>query len=173
MSTDEFLKQEYMTLRDEIRSAKSRMFLLLILGLVLMPVAGWLAREHPNAFASAAIPFVLLIIMISFIMEQNSIVRAGRYLREHVEPKVKEVVGWEQWLESNPRLREVDRVFVGTFLIIFCLFYAIGIHTALSTISEVYYDHVWYAAVGYGVGGLWLVIVLVRHWRSCMTTQSN
>ena len=86
MGTEEFMKQQFCALRDEIRDSKSRIFWLLIIGIVLVMVSGYLAAEHPNAFANAAIPFLLLALMLSFISEQNNIARAGRYVREAVEP---------------------------------------------------------------------------------------
>src|SRR5687768_3492415 len=112
MATDEFMKQQFLTLRDEIRESKARIFWLLILGMLLVMVSGYLAAEHPNAFGNAAIPFLLLGLMLSFVSEQNNIARAGRYLREIVEPRIENVLGWEHWLEDKPRLREVDHAFV-------------------------------------------------------------
>ena len=88
-------------------------------------VAGYLAAEHPTAFANAAIPFLLLGLMLSFISEQNNIARAGRYLRETVEPQIENVMGWEHWLETKPRLREVDHSFVLGFSVLFLIFFAI------------------------------------------------
>src|SRR3954463_6757596 len=73
MATDQFMKQQFLTLRDEIRESKARIFWLLIIGMVLVMVAGYLAAEHPNAFANAAIPFLLLGLVLSFVSEQNNI----------------------------------------------------------------------------------------------------
>ncbi|HEY3392599.1 MAG TPA: hypothetical protein VGK58_07820, partial [Lacipirellulaceae bacterium] len=67
MSTDDFMQQQYLTLRDEIRESKARIFWLMILGMALVMAAGYLAAEHPSAFANAAIPFLLLGLMLSFI----------------------------------------------------------------------------------------------------------
>ena len=60
MNTDDFLRSQYLTLRDEIRESKSKIFWILISGMVLVLTAGYLAAEHPSAFANAAIPFLLL-----------------------------------------------------------------------------------------------------------------
>src|SRR5262245_10815007 len=97
MTTDEFMKQQFLTLRDEIRESKARIFWLLIIGILLVMVAGYLAAEHPNAFANAAIPFLLLALMLAFVAEQNNIARAGRYLREMVEPRITDLPCWEKW----------------------------------------------------------------------------
>ena len=58
MNTDEFLKSQYVSLRDEIRESKAHIFWLLIVGMILVMAAGYLAAEHPSAFANAAIPFL-------------------------------------------------------------------------------------------------------------------
>jgi hypothetical protein len=67
--------------------------------------AGYLAAEHPSAFANADIPLLLLGLMLAFISEQNNIAHAGRCLREAAEPSIENLVGREHWLESKPLLR--------------------------------------------------------------------
>src|SRR5258705_12505783 len=136
MSNDEFMKQQFLTLRDEIRDSKARIFWLLIIGIVLVMVAGYLAAEHPNAFANAAIPFLLLGLMLAFISEQNNIARAGRYLRETVEPEIENLKGWEHWLETKPRLREVDHAFVIGFSVLFWVFFVIATSLTLVTLGK-------------------------------------
>jgi uncharacterized membrane protein YfcA len=173
MSTDEFMKQEYLTLRDEIRESKARIFWLLIIGMVLVMAAGYLAAEHPSAFANAAIPFLLLGLMLSFVSEQNNIARAGRYLRETVEPRIQDLVGWEHWLESKPSLREVDHQFVIGFSVLFLIFFAITTSLTLVQIDKnapEYY--VIAAAIAYALGALCIVYVLWRHWRSSTDPRS-
>src|SRR5919108_757348 len=102
----------------------------------LVMAAGYLAAEHPSAFANAAIPFLLLGLLLAFVSEQNNIARAGRYLRETVEPRIQNLVGWEHWLESKPRLREVDHSFVLGFSILFLIFFAITTSLTLSQIDK-------------------------------------
>jgi uncharacterized membrane protein YfcA len=167
MSTDDFMKQQYATLRDEIRESKSRIFWLLIIGMALVMASGYLAAEHPSAFANAAIPFLLLGLMLSFISEQNNIARAGRYLREAVEPRIQDVTGWEHWLESKPRLREVDHSFVMGFSALFLIFFAITTSLTLVQLDRTAHDlYVWAAAISYALGAICIMFVLWRHWRS-------
>ncbi|HPF39971.1 MAG TPA: hypothetical protein P5081_23995 [Phycisphaerae bacterium] len=177
MPQDEFMKQQYLTLRDEIRSSKSRVFFILVLGTLFIPVAAFVAKEYGNAFAAASIPFILLVLMIAFIMEQNSIVRAGRYLKEHVEPHIDGIVTWENWLESNKKLRDTDRYFFGSFLLVLLVFYAIGSGIAIEAIATFAEMNswfgaynIWISAVGYAVGGLWFLVVWLGHWRMCTRT---
>ena len=167
MATDDFMKQQYLTLRDEIRESKARIFWLLIIGMVLVMAAGYLAAEHPSAFANAAIPFLLLGLMLTFVSEQNNIARAGRYLRETVEPRIENLVGWEHWLETKPRLREVDHSFVLGFSVLFLIFFAITTSLTLVQLDKNTHEaYVWAAAIAYALGAFCIGVVLWRHWRS-------
>jgi hypothetical protein len=171
MSAEEFMKQQYLTLRDEIRASKARIFILLVIGTLLIPAVGYFAKESIGTFASASMPFVIIIMMIAFLMEQNSIIRAGRYLKLHVEPHIEGLMTWETWLESNHRLRDTDRYFFSSFLLVFFIFYAIGAGAAIQGLAQQWPEHYWYGAAAYSVGGLWFLVVLVGHWNSCTTTN--
>lgn len=171
MTSDEFTKEQYLTLRGEIREAKARMFWLLVLGSVLVPVAGFAADQFQSTFSSVCTPFIVLVLMLAFVMEQNSIVRAGRYLKEHVEPHMEGMTTWESWLESNRDLRSVDRYFFGMFLVVFFLFYLVGAGVAIGSLAQRVERQWYYAGVMYGLGAIWFVVVLLRHWHSCTTTK--
>jgi uncharacterized membrane protein YfcA len=167
MLTDDFVIREYVSLREEIRDAKARIFWLLLIGMFFVMVSGFLAAEYPKAFANAAIPFLLLGLMLSFISEQNNIARAGRYLREAVEPRIENLEGWEHWLENKPRLREVDHSFVLGFSLLFLIFFSIT-----TSLTLVQFDkngrelYVWGAGIAYALGAFCIGVVLWRHWRS-------
>jgi uncharacterized membrane protein YfcA len=172
MNTDEFLRSQYVSLRDEIRESKAHIFWLLIAGIVLVLVAGYMAAEHPSAFANAAIPILLLSLMLTYISEQNNIARAGRYLREIVEPRIADLVCWEHWLESKQQLREVDHAFVIGFSAIFMVFFAIT--TSLTLWQLVLHNEEWYVwSVGgaYVLGGLLVIYVFIRHYRASTATE--
>lgn len=166
MNPEEFSKQQYVMLRAEIGDSKARVFWLLIVGMLLVLASGYLAAEHPSAFANAAIPFLLLALMMSFIAEESNISRAGRYLREVVEPNIKGMTCWEHWLETENRYREVDRAFVVGFSIIFLLFFVISASLTIRQLDLAAYTHavVWPAGIAYALGGICVVYVLIRHW---------
>lgn len=172
MSIDEFNKQQYITLREEIRTCKARVFFLLVLGTLFIPAAAFAAKEFGATFASAGTPFILLVLMLAFLMEQNAIVRAGKYLREHVEPKLQDNVTWESWLESNRKLREMDRYFFATFLLVFTMFYVLLSGMAIDALANDFpQTYIYYGTAGYGVGGVWFLIVWLGHWRTCTSTS--
>lgn len=167
MNTEEFLKSQYLTLRDEIRESKAHIFWLLITGMILVLAAGYLAAEHPSAFANAAIPVLLLALMLTFISEQNNIARAGRYLREVVEPRIQDLTCWEHWLESKHQLREVDHAFVIGFNVIFMVFFAISVSLTLwQLVVRGQEWYVWSVGAAYLLGGICVMYVFIRHYRA-------
>lgn len=166
MSSDDFSKQQYISLRAEISESKSRVFWLLIVGIFLVLASGYLAASQPSAFANASIPFLLLAIMLSFIAEESNISRAGRYLREVVEPKIGDLLGWEHWLESQQRYREVDRAFVVGFSTLFLLFFVLSASLTIRQLDHAgqYQSLVWSLGAAYTLGAFCVLYVLVRHW---------
>jgi len=167
MNTDEFVRSQYHALRDEIRESKAHIFWLLITGIVLVMAAGFLAAEYPSAFTNAAIPVLLLALMLTFISEQNNIARAGRYLREIVEPRIQDLTCWEHWLESKHQLREVDHAFVIGFNVIFMVFFAISVSLTLwQLVLRGQEWYVWSVGTAYILGGLCVLYVFVRHYRA-------
>ncbi len=174
MTRDEFLKQEFLALRKEILDSKSRAFWILVVGIVLIVSASYLAVAHPSTFANPAIPIVLLVLVLAFIVEQNGIIRAGRYLREQVEPNIQDTMGWERWLESNRSYREVDRFFFAGFIASFLGFFAIASSLSLLQLNDRPSTLLSKcAATAYGLGAVLVVFVLIRHWHSCTTTADE
>jgi len=167
MNTEEFLKSQYLSLRDEIRESKEHVFWLLIAGMVLVMAAGYLAAEHPSAFANAAIPFLLLALMLAYISEQNNISRAGHYLKEVVEPRIQDLTCWEHWLESKHQFREVDHAFVVGFSVIFLIFFAISTSLTLwQLVLRGQEKYVWAVGGAYVAGALCIIYVFSRHWKA-------
>ncbi len=167
MDDNEFLKQQFIALRAEIQASKSRALWIVMVGIFLVVAAAYLSTVKPRIFASAAIPFSLLMLILAYTVEQNGIIRAGRYIRDHIEPAFKNEKGWEDWLSSNTAFREVDRYFFFGFIVIFLAFYSISCTVSLEMFKDLNYS--WVAkSAGYTFGGgfLFVVLVLFRHWRT-------
>jgi hypothetical protein len=166
METNDFSRQQYVTLRAEISESKSRVFWLLIVGMFIVLLAGYMAGEHPASAANAAFPFLLLALMLSFIAEESNISRAGRYLREVIEPKIKEMTCWEHWLESQTQYREVDRAFVVGFSMIFFAFFVLAASLIIRQLDLTGGSQflIWTLAAAYTLSGICVVYVLMRHW---------
>ncbi|MBX3433204.1 MAG: hypothetical protein KF847_07775 [Pirellulales bacterium] len=166
MNLDEFSKQQYVALRAEISESKARIFWLLIVGMLLVIVGGYMAAAQPSGFANASIPLLILALMLSFIAESSNISRAGRYLREVVEPRIKDFSCWEHWLESHGRYREVDRAFVVGFNVVFLVFFGISASLSLRQLdmSAQKQQIVWAAGITYALGAACVAYVFARHW---------
>jgi uncharacterized membrane protein YfcA len=169
MSNEEFTKQQYLALKDEIRDSKTRIFWLMIIAITLVMISGYLAAEYPSAFANAATPFLLIALMLSFTAEQNNISRAGRYVREVIEPASQDHPGWEHWLEMRKEVREVDHSFVVGFTVLFVAFFAIATSLTLRQLDK--QGQQWLVAcamIAYVLGAVLMGYVMWRHWKSSM-----
>lgn len=169
MSSNEFLKQQYISLRAEIDASASRMFWLLIIGMGLVMLSGYMVTNNPSTFANTGLPFFLLAIMIAFINEQNNVNRAGKYLREVIEPSIPDVTGWEKWLSTKSQFREADRAYFISFSVFFLIFFAISASMSLAQLeknSEINQLYFWSTAIAYALGALCVMVVVVRHWRT-------
>jgi hypothetical protein len=191
MTTEEFLKQEFITLREEIKETKRRMFLVVVLGTLLVLVGSFVVemaapaakldegeRSVPTPYGSlgsAAIPYVVLLLILLYVAEQNSILRCGRYVKEHIEPKIADTIGWERWLESQPGHRRIDKAFLASFLVIFLIYYCVSVGVAANALANAF-GETWSAQIAtislvpYVAGGLWAFIVALRHWHAMTRT---
>ncbi len=180
MEKDQFLLQTYLTLREEIKCTKARLFWIIVMGLFGVPLISY-ASQHADKFVSLLVPYLILAIIILFFCEQNALMRAGRYIKEEVEPQLSERGSWEAWLESRGQLRLLDRHFFACFVLVFFIYYFMSIGSALQkllTLREI--DDSSYArwwvygiCVSYGIGALWALATLLHHWKSCTGTAPS
>lgn len=175
MDKQEFLKSHFQTLREEIKAIKTRSFWIVAMGLFGVPVLTYMA-QGASKYVSLLVPYLVLVIIIMFLAEQNALMRAGRYIREMVEPQIPQTVGWEAWLESRRDLRMMDRHLLACFTLVFFLYYFMSIGNAMQTLlPDVEHTEAgWYwligASVTYGIGAVWALSTLFHHWRSCTGT---
>ncbi len=212
MTSEEFLKQQFITLRDEISQTKRRMFFIILLGTVLVLVSSFVvdlgqatfrpdeglrtstsfspdaqrgpscvwggARTSPAFYASlgtAAVPYVVVLLILFYVAEQNAILRCGRYIKEHIEPKIADTVGWERWLETQPGMRRIDKAFLASFLVIFLIYYFVSVGVAANALASAF-GETWSVTmatacmVPYVIGGLWAFIIAARHWHAMTRT---
>lgn len=180
MDKSEFLKEQFLMLRREIESRQLRLFWTVVIGLLGMPTLTYLAKDA-DTLAWLAIPFLMLVVIVLFLAEQNAMMRCGRFIREKVEGSPDLAPGWESWLESRREYRLMERNFVGCFIVIFFLYYFLAIGMALYRLwAEVSADpsgqfRYWLygALVAYAIGAFWAVLNLVHHWRFSVGTSAN
>jgi hypothetical protein len=180
METNGLVKQEFITLRDEIRATRYRLFWIVAMALFGVPILTYVASTAA-AFVMLLVPFSVLALIIVFLSEQNVMMRAGRYIRERIEADPEQKLGWEAWLESRSELRLMEKHFVACLVIILFVYYALTIGMAVQRLSRDAADdpsgQYWYWLIGaaaiYGVGAIWAVSTLVHHWKSSVSTTTQ
>ncbi len=175
MEDKQFAVLQFEALRKEIAATKARLFTTVCLGLVAVPVLTYLSETPGTRFLGPILPFVVLVLTILFVAEENALMRCGRYIRERVESEVEP--GWESWLESQPGLRLMDKCLFGCFLITFFVFYfasagmAIEILWTTGDASGLAAElRAGLGGVVYGIGAIWMIITVLSHWRSSTAT---
>ncbi|MCK6457484.1 MAG: hypothetical protein L6Q92_13270 [Phycisphaerae bacterium] len=177
MDKNEFLREQFITLRAEIKATKQRAFLIVLLGLISIPIIAFLAEQQQLGNVAPMLPFLVMVLAILFVAEQNALMRCGHFIRENIEPKIEGASGWEAWLESNQQLRLLDKNFVGCFMVVFFVFYFISVGVAIDhlwTVDAQFAPAQWRGILGgvtYGIGAVWMVITTLHHWKSYTTTQ--
>jgi len=131
MKREKFLELEYMTLRKEIENSKDRLFKIMVGGATIIPTAQYVVQllktEIDNIWAiKSLLPFLVIIMILLFLSENNSLMRCGWYIREHIEPQITpKIHGWENWLEQEmePSIRLVDRFVITGFYLLSACYY--------------------------------------------------
>src|SRR5262245_21290358 len=84
------------------------------------------AKEWKLSFLLLTGPWIILASTLFLVCNQNSIIRAGEYIREQIEKRLKaeNVTGWEEFLEENKHARwEAENVVRITDILVFALYY--------------------------------------------------
>ena len=179
MNADEFQRDEFLTLRDEIKATKARLFWIVTIGLVGVPLLTYLASQA-DLYVRMLLPYSVLVLIVLFLAEQSSMMRAGRYIRERIEKQESRPAGWESWIESRSEFRLADRHFLACTLIVFFVYYFVTIGMAMdmllreesrATFGALKYWYWFYGALTtYAIGTIWVVLTLLHHWRSSVST---
>lgn len=151
MNTDRmsFMELQYMTLRREIEVSKANMFRLIVGGAAVIPVAQSVAATYSIGAITLALPFVVVVLVLLFLAENRSVMRAGTFILHQIEPLSAEVPGWETWL-SNGRdemsSRIVDKLLVFAFSVLAACYFMVSVVLAVR-----------YAVVEFGERGQYLI----------------
>ena len=176
MNKDQFLSEQFRTLRQEISATKARLFLTVALGVVAVPVLTYLAEQPDLRYMAPILPFVVLVFTMLFLSEESALMRCGRYIRERIEPLVEEGLGWEAWLETHTSLRTMDKCLFACFLLTFFVFYFASAGMAIESLwtsgdEGMSADGKAIAgSIVYAIGALWMTMTMMQHWRSLVAT---
>jgi hypothetical protein len=180
MAHSEFARQQFIALRREIKGQQSRLFWIVVIGLLGLPFLSCVLWGANNR-AWIVLPFFVLALIILFLAQQSQLMRAARYIREFLENDVDPVPGWETWLESRSELRLIDRYFSACFIVIFFVHYFLSVALALRRLwleaagdpSGIYWQCFCGAASVYTITTLWALAALCYHWKSSTNTTPS
>jgi hypothetical protein len=143
MNRADFAKCELEMLRREIEQSKDRMFKLAIGGIIGLPSAYSIAEKIQLDVLIYSLPLLICTILLLCLSESFAVMRAGRYIREKIEPNIIDALegskGWEQWLEERPRpaakghRRMVDHFLAYFFYLLFAFYYVASVVLAIKT----------------------------------------
>ena len=176
------VRDEFVTLREEIKATKARLFCIVMTGLLGVPFLTYLATKT-DLFVWLLLPFSVLLLILMFLAKQSSMMRAGRYIRERIESDTGHALGWEGWVESLPQFRYMDKQYVACFVIVFFAYYFTTIGVSIQVIlakeatdmtgSGLYWYWFYGAVAAYAIGAIWALITLRNHWNATVSTRTE
>jgi hypothetical protein len=136
----EFLLAEYKALRDEILGSMERLIRIQLIGVTAIPLVVGAGERYNLTVVIAAGPLVTMIFVFILLYEQSGLMRAGRFIREVIEPNLTSTLelGWESWLEREEVNRMPERFFARASYIAFTVYYIGGIYFAHKAIAADY-----------------------------------
>ena len=132
MEKQKYIELQYLALREEILQCRTRLFAIITGGSAIVPAIQMIADYYHAGVINLVLPIIVVVLIFLFISENNALMRAGLYIRKHIEPCVQEYIGWETWLETNKDIspRRVDRYLNYSFYLVSTLYYAGGVYLA-------------------------------------------
>ena len=176
MERNEFLKQQYLTLREEIRETKTRIFQTMSFGLVIVPGSHFLAEKYNLDTVTLSLPILVVVVAFIYLSENNALMRCGRYIKFHIEPQIENVTGWEKWLETKGSwdARSVDKYLTYAFYLLFLVYFAGSVFMAAQFAIHSYGVIVASLLLGaYIAIGVWFVIYLFHNIRISTMTDAD
>lgn len=101
-----FLEIQYTTLRKEIETSKANMFKLVVGGAAVIPTAQSLASTYSIGIITLALPLIVVVLVLLFLTENHSMMRAGTYNRQGrmmASSSVSAVAARMPWMRSSTR----------------------------------------------------------------------
>ena len=133
INREKFLEMEYATLRKEIEVSKQNMFKLVIGGAAVIPAAQSLATTFEIGIITITLPLIVVVLVLLFLAENHSMMRAGTYILEQIEPNI-DGGGWETWLNSSRTstgTRTVDKMLIFAFAVLASCYFIVSVILAV------------------------------------------
>ncbi len=88
MDKAKFYEHQYLSIREEIKEVKARIFRLAWLGLIGVPTIYLFADKYKITVVAMTLPVIICTLMLLFVSESMGVMRAGKYIRFCIEPKI-------------------------------------------------------------------------------------
>jgi hypothetical protein len=171
MEKSKFMELQYLTLRKEIEDSLARAFQIMIGSATLIPLLVGIIGHYAATPILMTLPLMVVVSVLLYLNQWNSIMRCGRYIRMKIEPEIVGTDGWEGWLELNidTEMGRVHNRLVDTYLQFAFYLLTTAYYFATSYIGFAYASRSYgpvvewvvlsvYALVGIGIG----IIVFFR-----------
>lgn len=119
-----FLLAQYYSLREEILAQRERSIRIITLGFTAIPVVVGTGVQLQITELIISIPFIAACVFLLAVYEQASIMRAGQYIKDYIEPElIGSFSGWERFLEVDPTRRRPEFYFNLAINVVFFIYY--------------------------------------------------
>lgn len=183
MDQKKFMEYEYLTLREEIKETKTRLFRLAAISLVAMPSFYSVAKIYELKAIILSLPLLICAVILLFLSESRALMRCGTYIKNNIEYRIRNEykdndIGWEHWLQERPSEHKADRrdfnkfsaVF---FYIVFFFYYVTSVHQAALTCHKEFGVIGLAVCLGAYVGiGLIFIAIMIIYFKKCCRTDN-
>ncbi|WP_034262360.1 hypothetical protein [Actinospica robiniae] len=172
---------QFHTLRKEIENCLDRAFKIMVGSATLIPAVVGIVAYYSATPILITLPMVVVVTVLLYLNQWNSIMRCGRYIRLNIEKEIMGSDGWEAWLEStyDPNIGSVDNRLVDTYLVSAFYLLAGAYYFATAYIAFAFARHAYGASAGWVVAAVYAVIgvsmgtIILRRVPTNTTTQQE
>jgi hypothetical protein len=171
-----FIQNQFITLREEIKESKARGFRVIISGIIGTPILFYLSKTYNIDVLLFSLPAIVIIIALQSLSENHAIMRAGTYIKLHIEPYYRDICGWEKWLSCDNDFdsRTVDRYLSIAIMLLFSLYYIGASFLACRSLYENYNNISFTTITGaYVAIGIWFEIFLIKNLKTDTAKTTN
>ena len=155
-----FLLAQYYSLREEILAQRERSIRIVTLGFTAIPVVIGTGVQLQISELIISGPFIVASIFFLAIYEQSSIMRAGQYIKDYIEPElIHTFTGWERFLEVDPVRRRPEGFFNLAISIVFSMYFAGSAYLAVVALHER-----WPGLPATAIGAVYLLFFFFALW---------
>ena len=166
----DFCSLQFQALRAEILGIKERVVKHQLLGITGIPLIIGAGEKYDLSAILIVSPLITLAFALLLVFEQSSLMRAGEYIKDHIEPRLgpKDMWKWENWLQQNKKRRKPERFFACSAYILFAVYFAIGTIIAFTTLADEIGTVAAFVVLGLYCGGFVLAMhLVVVNFRTC------